>query len=416
MSDDITKPDEEYRWAEGDQAQVSEPENERDSGWPFGFTPPSEQMNWLQRMVGRWIEWFEHFTETHVHDGGDDPESVDQIDVEDHVDYGENAEAEVENDTDSVYRLGLKHLGTGDAEWASDVLEARDGELRFGPTLGAAGIVDSDKSEVTDTGDSHLIEAMVAESVDGHHGFGIRRGILGPVCAFLFDEDADELRIEHRGLDWDDERDLTLVLDALSAGDIDAAKVEADDIDAGDIDADKVEADRVETALDVALTDDGLQTRRINSEASEPVVFRGLPGSAWDGNEAPAQGRNTPKAWCRFRVSDFPDDGDGGFDPIQPTDDEAYNVDEIRYFEDGRFDVVLDDNPAPPSTVTKTVQITAQEASDKLAIGTYTGDGGASDLVPVSVFDENGSLYGDPDEDVALHVHVVVYWYDNDLE
>ena len=51
------RPQDQVDWAESPEADTSEPTNERKRGWPFGSTPPADQKNWLQRMVGRWLDY-----------------------------------------------------------------------------------------------------------------------------------------------------------------------------------------------------------------------------------------------------------------------------------------------------------------------------------------------------------------------
>lgn len=52
------RPTDDLTWAEDPAALVSEPTNERTRGFPFEFIPPVDQVNWLQRGVGRWIDYF----------------------------------------------------------------------------------------------------------------------------------------------------------------------------------------------------------------------------------------------------------------------------------------------------------------------------------------------------------------------
>ena len=52
----VDRPDDIVKWAEDPASLISEPENERTRGWPFGYLPPADQKNWLQRAVGRWID------------------------------------------------------------------------------------------------------------------------------------------------------------------------------------------------------------------------------------------------------------------------------------------------------------------------------------------------------------------------
>ena len=53
----IERPEDDVSWAEDPQAKTSEPVGERGRGWPFQYVPPAEQKNWLQRGVGRWIDY-----------------------------------------------------------------------------------------------------------------------------------------------------------------------------------------------------------------------------------------------------------------------------------------------------------------------------------------------------------------------
>ena len=52
----VDRPVEIVSWAEDPASLINEPENERTRGWPFGYLPPADQKNWLQRAVGRWID------------------------------------------------------------------------------------------------------------------------------------------------------------------------------------------------------------------------------------------------------------------------------------------------------------------------------------------------------------------------
>ena len=56
----VDRPDEIVSWAEDPASLINEPENERKRGWPFGYLPPADQKNWLQRAVGRWIDYLAH--------------------------------------------------------------------------------------------------------------------------------------------------------------------------------------------------------------------------------------------------------------------------------------------------------------------------------------------------------------------
>lgn len=51
------KPTDDLTWAEDPAALVAEPTNERTRGFPFEYIPPVDQVNWLQRAVGRWVNW-----------------------------------------------------------------------------------------------------------------------------------------------------------------------------------------------------------------------------------------------------------------------------------------------------------------------------------------------------------------------
>lgn len=53
----MSRPTEEIEWAEGASAQVDEPDALRPSGFPFGFVPAAQQINWMWRTVGRWVKW-----------------------------------------------------------------------------------------------------------------------------------------------------------------------------------------------------------------------------------------------------------------------------------------------------------------------------------------------------------------------
>ncbi len=62
----MSKPTEIVDWAEGAGAQTSEPVNERAGGFPFRYVPPAEQVNWMWRAVGRWINWLQNKADNHV--------------------------------------------------------------------------------------------------------------------------------------------------------------------------------------------------------------------------------------------------------------------------------------------------------------------------------------------------------------
>ncbi len=63
----MSRPNEIVEWAEDSSAQTSEPTNERAGGFPFRYTPPAEQINWMWRAVGRWITWLHLQVRTFQH-------------------------------------------------------------------------------------------------------------------------------------------------------------------------------------------------------------------------------------------------------------------------------------------------------------------------------------------------------------
>lgn len=103
------RPDEDVQWAEAPGADVQEPAALRPQGWPYGFVPPSAAFNWLQRSVGRWIQWLEAKVDGHVHDGGSDPGSVAKVDVKEHLGWGERGFVEVRNDLPFSHELEHRH-------------------------------------------------------------------------------------------------------------------------------------------------------------------------------------------------------------------------------------------------------------------------------------------------------------------
>lgn len=126
------RPDENVEWAESPHAEAEEPEELRLYGWPYGFVPPSAAFNWLQRSVGRWIQWLEAKVDGHVHDGGSEPGSVAKVDVKEHLGWGEQGYLEVTSDTPDVHRVEHHHKNGNPAiaEFVSDILRART-LLRF---------------------------------------------------------------------------------------------------------------------------------------------------------------------------------------------------------------------------------------------------------------------------------------------
>lgn len=60
----MSKPTEEIEWAEGASAEVEEPDALRPGGFPFGFVPAAQQINWMWRTVGRWVKWAENKIDT----------------------------------------------------------------------------------------------------------------------------------------------------------------------------------------------------------------------------------------------------------------------------------------------------------------------------------------------------------------
>lgn len=114
------KPNENPEWAEGDQAEVAEPSNERDNGWPFGYVPGADQKNWLQRMVGRWLLWLDHFDQNHDHGGSGDL-AAPEVSADSGLDWGDHGHLEVETDTSSLHRI--VHKGSAAVkEFVTDVM------------------------------------------------------------------------------------------------------------------------------------------------------------------------------------------------------------------------------------------------------------------------------------------------------
>lgn len=53
----VDRPTDDLTWAEDAESLIDEPTNERDRGWSFRHIPPADQVNWLQRATGRWVDW-----------------------------------------------------------------------------------------------------------------------------------------------------------------------------------------------------------------------------------------------------------------------------------------------------------------------------------------------------------------------
>jgi len=55
-----SRPSEEASWGESaDSSDIDEPSSKRSGGWQFEDVLPHDQLNWIQRMIGRWIEYLD---------------------------------------------------------------------------------------------------------------------------------------------------------------------------------------------------------------------------------------------------------------------------------------------------------------------------------------------------------------------
>ncbi|RAL23042.1 hypothetical protein DL240_09150 [Lujinxingia litoralis] len=101
----MNRPTEEIEWAEDPGAEVDEPDALRPSGFPFGFVPAAQQINWMWRTVGRWVKWLANKSDNHVHDGGSGELSAPKVNLKEHINWGEGGEFKVTLDRDSIDRV-----------------------------------------------------------------------------------------------------------------------------------------------------------------------------------------------------------------------------------------------------------------------------------------------------------------------
>ena len=123
----VDRPDEDVTWAEDPASLVSEPENERQRGWPFGYLPPADQKNWLQRAVGRWIE--------HLAGSGGTFDSL--ADASDDLGSGQTASIRVPEEMDAAQFFATVDTGAiPDSKVALAGVVAHDGR-RFWANTGS---------------------------------------------------------------------------------------------------------------------------------------------------------------------------------------------------------------------------------------------------------------------------------------
>ena len=124
------RPEEELTWAEGEPPDIentnppTEPSLERkESGYGYNEPITHEIFNWLFRAVCRWVLWLESKADNHVHDGGDDPESVPKVDAQDHVDWNG---VDLDINTTSAGSSFTWVYATGPVSSSKDIYIARD--------------------------------------------------------------------------------------------------------------------------------------------------------------------------------------------------------------------------------------------------------------------------------------------------
>lgn len=142
----MSRPDEIVDWAEDSSAQTSEPSNERAGGFPFRYTPPAEQINWMWRAVGRWIRWLDTKANGHVHDGGASDLSVPKVNFSDHLNYGSNGQMSVDVDTAVTHKIKHAHTGTGEAAFETDRVIAEKMDVSELFQIGASSTVLKNKN------------------------------------------------------------------------------------------------------------------------------------------------------------------------------------------------------------------------------------------------------------------------------
>ncbi len=128
------KPASQPQWADGGSAQITEPSSGKKTlGW-VKEKPSFAFFNWFWNLVYQWIAWAKKYGEEHVHDGGSTDWSAPKISLLSHIDWGDNGEMEVIDDTVSVHEVEHNHTGAGVAKFNTDVLGLT--YARFGKTTG----------------------------------------------------------------------------------------------------------------------------------------------------------------------------------------------------------------------------------------------------------------------------------------
>lgn len=110
----MSRPTEDMSWAEDSDALTEEPAALRARGWPFGFVPPADILNWLGRGVGRWIAWLESKADNHVHDGGAGDMSAPKVNFNDHLEVNGNGTLTAADVVDGIEDWHeIEHAGSG---------------------------------------------------------------------------------------------------------------------------------------------------------------------------------------------------------------------------------------------------------------------------------------------------------------
>lgn len=89
-------------------------------GWDYKESPPYQFMNWLFRLIGDWLVWFDDFDQNHIHDGAAGDYSAPKVNLGAHIDYGANGSIAVGTDTATEHRVAHTHGGAGVSQFEAD--------------------------------------------------------------------------------------------------------------------------------------------------------------------------------------------------------------------------------------------------------------------------------------------------------
>jgi len=149
----MPRPDDSVDWAPNAEADdVSEPTAERDRGYQDGEDLPNEQINWLLRALGDWVQYFDdQFQGT-----------TGLIDFFSGLDFGDNGDWQKNTDDGTDYEAQATHTGGGTATLVTDIFRAT-----------AAHVSDALRGDTSDTID---VESQAGTSGDGGLSLGYLQG------------------------------------------------------------------------------------------------------------------------------------------------------------------------------------------------------------------------------------------------